>query len=57
MARSRSICFAWKRHGAHHDVFALGNVLITIPRHNEINEMTARGILREAMASIEGGRP
>jgi len=36
------------RHGARHDVWAKGEHEIPVPRHNEINEYTAKGILREA---------
>jgi len=39
------------RHGARHDVWAKGEKEIPIPRHNEINEYTAKSILKEA----EGG--
>ena len=36
------------RHGARHDVWARGEWEIVVPRHGEINEYTARAILREA---------
>jgi predicted RNA binding protein YcfA (HicA-like mRNA interferase family) len=36
------------RHGARHDVWARGDNEIVVPRHGEINEYTARAILREA---------
>ena len=36
------------RHGARHDVWSKGEHEIPVPRHNEINEYTAKGILREA---------
>ena len=39
------------RHGGKHDIWTNGNMEITVPRHAEINEYTARGILRQA----EGG--
>lgn len=36
------------RHGSNHDIYRNGNIQITIPRHKEINEDTAKGILKEA---------
>ncbi len=31
-----------------HDIFARGDLIVPVPRHTEINEHTARGILRDA---------
>jgi len=41
---------SWRmiRHGARHDVSARGDNETVVPRHGEINEYTARAILREA---------
>lgn len=36
------------RHGGGHDVYANGDKCIAVPRHREINEITAKGILKEA---------
>jgi mRNA interferase HicA len=40
----------WKfcRHGSKHDVWTNGEYEIAVPRHGEINEYTARAILKEA---------
>ncbi|PKM86683.1 MAG: toxin-antitoxin system, toxin component, HicA family protein [Firmicutes bacterium HGW-Firmicutes-12] len=35
------------RHGADHDIYTNGNKSQPIPRHNEINEITANSILRK----------
>jgi predicted RNA binding protein YcfA (HicA-like mRNA interferase family) len=40
------------RHGARHDVWSNGEREIAVPRHNELNDYTAKAILREA----EGGK-
>ncbi len=40
--------FELYRHGGSHDIYRKGNIQITVPRHNEINEDTARAILKEA---------
>ena len=42
--------FVLKRHGSDHDIYTKDNIVIQIPRHAEINEYTARGILRKAGA-------
>jgi mRNA interferase HicA len=33
-------------HGGAHDRFAVGRYFVEVPRHRELNEYTARGILR-----------
>jgi len=40
----------WKplRHGRKHDVWSKGDRLLAVPRHREINEYTAKVILRDA---------
>ncbi len=44
----------WKliRHGSKHDIWANGEYEIVVPRHVEINEYTAKGILKEAKGGI-----
>ena len=36
------------RHGSNHDIYRKGKKCIPIPRHGEINEMTAKDIKKEA---------
>ena len=36
------------RHGGHHDIWSDGEREIALPRHNEINEYTAKSIIKEA---------
>jgi mRNA interferase HicA len=36
------------RHGGRHDIWVKGENEIPVPRHGEINELTAKAILREA---------
>jgi len=40
----------WKldRHERRHDIWTNGEYEIAVPRHNEINEYTAKAILKEA---------
>lgn len=39
------------RHGGSHDIYRVGDVQVTIPRHNEINEITAKAIIKEAKSA------
>lgn len=39
--------FVLERHGGEHDVYRRGNDLEQVPRHKEINEITAMKILRK----------
>jgi mRNA interferase HicA len=50
--RLRDLGWRLARHGGRHDVWAKGERELAVPRHNEINEYTAKAILREA----EGGK-
>jgi mRNA interferase HicA len=36
------------REGANHEVWTIGGERLVIPRHREINEHTARGIIKKA---------
>ncbi|MCB1115907.1 MAG: type II toxin-antitoxin system HicA family toxin [Chlamydiia bacterium] len=37
------------RHGSNHDVWTNGVISEPVPRHNEINELLAKKILRKAI--------
>ena len=39
--------FQFKEHGGNHDTYKRGKDTEQIPRHNEINEITARQILKK----------
>ncbi len=39
--------FKFERHGANHDTYKRGNDIEQVPRHKEINENTARAILKK----------
>ena len=36
------------RHGASHDIWTNGIITTQVPRHRELNELTAKGILKKA---------
>jgi hypothetical protein len=38
----------WKIAGSKHDKWTNGQDAVAVPRHNEINEYTSRGIVKEA---------
>lgn len=39
--------FVFKEHGGNHDKYQRGNDIEIIPRHKEINEITAKKILKK----------
>ena len=39
--------FTFLRHGGNHDIYAKGDQIVALPRHKEIKEYTARGILKK----------
>ena len=44
----RDLGWQMARHGARHDVWVRGERELVVPRHVEINEYTAKSILRDA---------
>ncbi|MBI5510325.1 MAG: type II toxin-antitoxin system HicA family toxin [Deltaproteobacteria bacterium] len=47
--RLKSLGWRFLRHGGSHDIWTDGQNETSIPRHNEIKEGTARGILKYAL--------
>ncbi|MBC2578343.1 type II toxin-antitoxin system HicA family toxin [Peptostreptococcus russellii] len=39
--------FYYKRSGGKHDIYTNGTISVPIPRHNEINEILAREIIKK----------
>ncbi len=48
IAKERGTDLALVRQGGNHELWQIGEQMLTIPRHNEINELTAKSILRTA---------
>ncbi len=48
IAISADLVLDFVREGANHEIWRIGNERIVIPRHREVNELTANGILRRA---------
>jgi hypothetical protein len=46
--RLRALGWRIARHGRRHDVWTAGEREVAVPRHAEINEYTAKAILRSA---------
>ena len=47
IAKDKGVPFDVTEGGSHSKVW-IGKRFVTVPRHNEINELTARAILRDA---------
>jgi mRNA interferase HicA len=56
-ARARAAGRSWiiERRGGRNDLWRCGATLVTIPRHREINEITARAILKELEVELGDG--
>jgi len=58
LARAHAVDLELLREGGAHSVYRCGPAQFTVPRHTEINENTARAILRhvsDALADEQGG--
>ena len=55
-AANAGIRFDLVREGGSHTIYRYGSQNVVIPRHREINEQTARGILRSLGIRDEGNR-
>ncbi len=40
--------FDFYHHGKKHDIYSNGKIKVQVPRHREINEITAQEILKDA---------
>jgi len=45
-AKAAGLDWVLVRHGGQHDVYQCGTARVIIPRHNDINELTALSILK-----------
>ena len=53
IAKANGHEFVEEREGASHSIFSINGQNISIPRHREINENTARSIIKEGEAASE----
>lgn len=49
--RLRKLGWKLARHGGNHDIWTNGVETVEIPRHREVNEFTAKGIMKVAKES------
>lgn len=47
-AKAKGLELETVREGANHTLYRIGSKQFPVPRHREINEMTAQGILKQA---------
>lgn len=47
-AKDKGVELVLVREGSKHTIYAVGSVTVSVPRHREINERTAQGILKKA---------
>jgi hypothetical protein len=48
IAAGKGLPFTFVRHGAKHDLYLIGTTRITVPRHPDINEITAAKEIKRA---------
>jgi len=48
IAKAADTDLEFVREGANHEVWTIGDERLVIPRHREINEHTAKGIIKKA---------
>ncbi|MFJ3319375.1 hypothetical protein [Curtobacterium sp. NPDC086286] len=48
LAKAHQVPWIFDRHGGDHDIYKLDGKQYQIPRHREINERLARGMIKEA---------
>lgn len=48
IAKSKGLSFDSVRHGANHDIYQIGAVVLVVGRHADIPELTAKGTVKKA---------
>jgi mRNA interferase HicA len=46
-ARTQGVVWQLDRQGASHEIWRCGGLAVTVPRHRELNDVTAAGICRK----------
>lgn len=54
-AKRQRIGWEFDHEGARHTIYQLDGLIVPIPRHNEINEMTAEGIKKDCQEKLGKG--
>lgn len=55
VAKGAGVGFDLEREGANHSIYRCGGQPVVIPRHNEINELTAKGIMQDLEGELGAG--
>lgn len=56
LAKKHDVTFELIRQGGGHEIWSFNGQSIAIPRHREINELTAKSILKTANAEVSDGK-
>jgi mRNA interferase HicA len=54
-ARKSQVDFELIREGGSHSIFQCGLAKVIVPRHGELNELTARGIMKDLAGELGEG--
>lgn len=52
LAREEGLTLDFIRDGSRHTLFSIGTTRVVVPRHRDVNERTARAILRKARREL-----
>jgi mRNA interferase HicA len=53
LSKTNGVPFEMLRQGANHELWVFNGHRLTIPRHTEINELTAKGIIGDAEQTLD----
>jgi len=54
-AKRRNLGFGLLREGANHTIYSLDGLMVVVPRHREVSELTTQGIYRECEQKLGKG--
>jgi len=57
MAKTAGVPFELMREGGNHTIYSLDGNVLPVPRQNEINELTAKSILKQAEGITSPSEP
>mgnify|MGYP001162014623 FL=1 len=52
LAREEGLTLVFIREGSRHTLFSIGTTRVVVPRHRDVNDRTARAILRKARREL-----
>lgn len=54
-AKRAGVAWVFVRQGGNHEVWSCASTMVTIPRHREISELTAQGIMKDLEIALGKG--